>query len=337
MAGCKKDNCKNKAIYGSDFCWDHIAEKDAYKDRILSAIKSGKPLKGANFSKADLGNVDLARANLSGVNFSRAMLSNANLFDADLKNAELVGADLSNADLTGANLEGADLTRAYMRGARLWHASLKNATLIEANLNLCDLWNAGLYNVRIWRTELSQAISISKESFRSRINRFFSRYRINEKGILSAEDAYRDLKKYFLSNGRYNDASWASFREKSMERLLLKKKGNLAYIPSLIMNLICGYGEKPERIIFSSFFVIVLFALVFRGLDAITYSQAVVYTMTVWDYIYYSVITFTTVGYGDFIPKAAFLYRALAATEAFTGTFMIGLFIFTLARKYSAR
>jgi len=337
MAGCKKEKCKNKAIYNSGFCWDHTAEKDAYKTRLLEDIKAGRSLKGANLSRVDLSNVDFSRMNLSAANLSRSILTNTNFFDANLKKAEFVGADLSNSDLTGADLEGADLTRAYMRGARLWHASLINATLIEANLNLCDFWNAGLYNVRLWRTEISQAVSISKKNFRSRINRFFSRYRINEKGILSAEDSYRDLKKYFLANGRYSDASWASFREKTMERLLLRKKGNLAYIPSLIMNLICGYGEKPHRIIFSSFFVIIMFALIFRALDAITYSQAVVYTMTLGDYIYYSIITFTTVGYGDFIPKAAILFRTLAAAEAFAGTFMVGLFIFTLARKYSAR
>jgi hypothetical protein len=42
--------------------------------------------------------------------------------------------------------------------------------------------------------------------------------KIDEKGSLAAEESYRDLKQYFISHGQYNDASWASYREKTMER-----------------------------------------------------------------------------------------------------------------------
>ena len=83
--------------------------------------------------------------------------------------------------------------------------------------------------------------------------------------------------------------------------------------------------------------MIVFYAAMYAVLNAITYAQSAAYIMSKSDYIYYSVITFTTVGYGDFIPKSSILFRSLAASEAFIGTFMIGLFIFTLARKYSAR
>lgn len=337
MARCKFEKCASDALFNSEFCWNHEEDSASYKKRLADLIARGASLKGANLSKADLSGLDLARVDLSSSNLSRANLADSNLFDANLHSAELLGADLANCDLTGVDLEGSDLTRATLRGARLWHANMENANLIEADLSYCDLWSARLSNVRFWRTNLSDAVSLSKENFRFKINKFVTSYRINEKGIQSAEEAYRDLKRYFLAHGRYNDASWASFREKSMERLLLKKKRNPAYIPSAIMGLLCGYGEKPHRIILSSIFVIVFYAAAFYLLRAITYTPAAGYEMSAGDYLYYSIITFTTVGYGDFIPKSSLLFRSLAATEAFIGTFMIGLFIFTLARKYSAR
>ncbi|MGB2706158.1 MAG: pentapeptide repeat-containing protein [Candidatus Omnitrophota bacterium] len=334
---CKFEKCKKGALFSSEFCWDHAPEKDSYREKLMHLVRENVSLRGVNLSKADLRGLDLAQKNLSGANLSRVNLCDSNLFDANLKNAELLGADLSNCDLTSANLEGSDLTRSNLEGARLWHANLENANLIEANLSHADLWNARLFNVRFWRTNFIKTISLGKKNFHSRKNKYVSIYRINEKGILSSEEAYRSLKRYFIVHGRYSDASWASFKEKTMERYLLKKKGDLAYLPNLLMNLLCGYGEKPHRIILSSIFVILFYASLFLLLHAITYAPSRDYAMSVGDYIYYSIITFTTVGYGDFIPKAAPLFRFLAASEGFIGAFMIGLFIFTLARKYSAR
>ena len=334
---CKNESCKNQAVFGSDFCWDHTEDKEACRKKLEAFAREGTSLKGANLSKADLRGLELGGIDLSEAILTRADLSDSSLFDANLKNAELLGTNLSGCDLTSANLEGSDLTRSILSGARLWHANLENSNLIEANLSRSDLWNTKLYNIKLWRTNLSDAFSLSKKNFRSSQKKLATYTRINEKGVLSAEESYRDLKRYFLSNGRYDDASWASFKEKTMEKLLLKKKGNLAYLPSLVMDILCGYGERPHRIIFSSFLVILIYAFLYKFFGAIKFTEAPLYTISMGDYIYYSVITFTTVGYGDFIPKEVLFYRSLAASEAFIGTFMIGLFIFTLARKFSAR
>ncbi|MCX5713260.1 MAG: potassium channel family protein [Candidatus Omnitrophica bacterium] len=135
----------------------------------------------------------------------------------------------------------------------------------------------------------------------------------------------------------YNDASWAAFREKTMERFILKKSWSLSYLPSLFMGLSCGYGEKPHRIVLSALLTIFGFAAIFwyfKGIESPIYTSG---TLTWIDYLYYSAVTFTTVGYGDIVPKASSFFRLMAATESFLGVFLTGLFIFTLARKHSAR
>lgn len=334
---CKIQNCRQEKIAFSDVCWEHTEKKDEYLKNILTEVKDGRALNGLNFAKVCFRNHDLSRANFNGSNLSRTDFSGANLFDVSFKDAELLGVNFSGADLTGVNFEGADLTKANLFEARLWHANLKSANLIEANIASADLWNANLFDIKLWHSNFSNVSSLSKKNFSHVLNRYITVYRINEKGLNSAEDAYRSLKRHFLASGRYNDASWASFKEKTMEKLLLKKKMDIAYIPSLIMDMLCGYGEKPHRIIISSFAVISFYAFTYFALKAIEYSDIISYQPTIYDNLYYSVVTFTTVGYGDFIPKSLTLYRMLAASEAFIGTFMIGLFIFTLARKYSAR
>jgi hypothetical protein len=116
----------------------------------------------------------------------------------------------------------------------------------------------------------------------------------------------------------------------------LKNKGDWNYLPSLVMNLLCGYGEKPYRIILAALSAILLFAAAYWSFGTIE-PACRASALRWYDYIYYSAITFTTVGYGDIIPKSGALSRLLAAAEAVCGVFVTGLFIFTLARKYSAR
>ncbi len=267
--------------------------------------------------------IDLSYSNLSQID-----ASGLHIFDGNFKRANLVGSNLSNCDLTNCDFEGADLTKADMSDSRLWNSNFKDAVLVEANFAGADFWNTNLSNVRIWRTNFDNAKSLSKKSFSGHIN---------EEGLDSAEDSYRDLKRYFLSHGMYNDAGWASFKEKTIERLILKKNKDAHYIPSVVMALLCGYGEKPSRIVLSALTAILLYAFVYFLLGAVEYAGSGSYILTWADYIYYSAVTFTTVGYGDFLPKASALFRLLSASEAFLGVFLTGLFIFTLARRYSAR
>lgn len=317
---CGLEGCIDTPLYGASFCWNHIADKEGYRVQLSEMIARGSALNGANFSKANL-----SKANLSG----------AVLFDANMEGTELLGANLSRCDLTHCVLRGADLTKADISDSRLWNADLRGAKMAEANLRGADLWNASLFKVRLWRTDFAGARSLTRKNF-SADAKFFSDPMINEEGLLSAEESYRDLKSYFLSNGMYGDAGWASFKEKTMERLIFKKNRDITYLPSMLMNILCGYGEKPHRIVISSISTILIFALAYLLFNAIESSISKDYVMRLSDYIYYSTVTFTTVGYGDFIPKASGFFRLLAAGEAFIGTFLTGLFIFTLARKYSA-
>lgn len=333
---CRFEGCQELSLTLSEFCWDHLQNKEEYTKMLLRVAGSTKDLTSYNLKKIILNKACLEKVNLTGANLSQANLSETYFFDSKFAGADLIGTDLSCCDLTHCDMGGADLTKANLKTARLWNVTLAGANLSECDLSFADLWNAKLSNVKLWHAILRGAKSISAASFSSRA-KFFENSKINEDGELSAEESYRNLKQYFISSGMYNDASWASFKEKTMERLMLKKRGDLNYFPSALMNILCGYGEKPYRIVFSSVLTILLFAFAYLSFDAVKSSAHSSYLMRWTDYIYYSAITFTTVGYGDFVPKPHGLCRLLAASEAFMGVFLTGLFIFTLARKYSAR
>lgn len=333
---CGHEACGELALASAEFCWDHISGKDSYAETLIRASGESRDLAGCNLKKASLKGVLFEKFDFSDADLSQADMAGSSFFDSKLKGAALVGTNLSTCDFTHCDIRGADLTKSDMSGSRLWNSDLSGANMTEADISHADFWNAKLFDIKLWHASINGARSISKSSF-SKGKGPLEVCRINEDGELSAEESYRNIKQLFTSTGRYNDASWASFKEKTMERRTLKKKGRLEYVPSLIMNILCGYGEKPYRIILSALFCIFGFAFLYGILGAIECPASPGINPGWVDYIYYSTITYTTVGYGDFIPKPLSAFRMLAATEAFLGVFLAGLFVFTLARKYSAR
>jgi len=336
---CADSSCKEKAISLSRFCWKHTADKQQYAEKLKKFLDGGGSGEKFILKKVVLQGWELMKVNLRNADLSQADFKNTNLFHSDISNANLIGCNLEGSDLTGVNFTHSDLTQANLKKARLWHGDLSYSNIAEADLSEADLWKCPLYSARLWHTELKDIKSLTTQNFARPPRGFLSKIdeKIEERGILSAEESYRDLKKYFMENGRYKDASWASFKEKTMEKCWLKKNKNLAYFPHALMGVLCGYGEKPNRVILSSLAIIVLYGITYYLLKAITTSYAALGDYSIGDCVYYSIITFTTLGYGDFIPKENVYYRLLAGSEAFIGAFMIGLFVFTLSRKYSAR
>ncbi len=129
---------------------------------------------------------------------------------------------------------------------------------------------------------------------------------------------------------------------------------------SCFCNAIYGYGEKPWNVVISAGVIIIFFALLFSSigisnpeiidLKGITVDQNTGNIVdsaskgllknnvirNIPDSLYFSTITFTTLGYGDFRPLEGW-GRILAGSEAFIGAFMMALFVYTFARRTGGR
>jgi len=152
-----------------------------------------------------------------------------------------------------------------------------------------------------------------------------------------AQQVYLLLKNNFHSIGKYNEESWAFKKEKDMER-----KDNCHFktlhkwLWSCFLNGIFGYGEQPGKVIVTAFLIILLFSFLFMtsGISNVGIEQ--ITSNNFFDCIYFSTITFTTLGYGDFRPLEG-VGRILAGSEAFIGAFMMALFVYTFARRTGGR
>jgi len=94
--------------------------------------------------------------------------------------------------------------------------------------------------------------------------------------------------------------------------------------------LIWGHGERPNRA-FSSGIVLIFLSALFYMHGNLT-NGAVIFKPNFFQALYFSVITFTTVGYGDFTPVG--ITKLVAMTEVLSGIFIVPVFIVGLSRKF---
>ena len=187
---------------------------------------------------------------------------------------------------------------------------------------------------------------------------------------------YIPLQKNFRELGQFDCEDGCYFEMKTIERICAT---GISKFMLTIMWLTCGYGVRPEYTIYSSAVVIFLFAFLFYKHGAIeerkfkpTNEIQLISNddRSRWerfrDAVYFSVNTFTTVGYGDWVPTANELlkihlrpvwrkyevgkvkfsfigfngwaftlrFRTLAMLEGLAGWLLLAMFLITLARKY---
>jgi len=161
------------------------------------------------------------------------------------------------------------------------------------------------------------AINYEREGEFTNFSHCFYKSKLSQKRFYW--DVFINAKKLGLDGTKRGRASFA----KRMQSFFL-------WLFNSFFFLLWGYGERPGRAFLSSVFVILVSALLYHfG----TFTEAdYALQPTLLDSLYFSVITFTTVGYGDMVPIG--LTKMIAGLEAFTGIFMIPIFIIGLSRKY---
>lgn len=151
------------------------------------------------------------------------------------------------------------------------------------------------------------------------------------------EGDYEDYSECFLES-QHADAmrSWEmAFSKYGVGEIKLtwqkRTKAFFRWVFNRLSALVWGYGEKPFRTIFTSLFVIVISAWIYEGTDLVLMS-GIRQPINFGEALYFSVVTFTTVGYGDFVPIG--WARWISMIEVMSGVFLTPLFVVSLTRRY---
>ncbi|MEN8126528.1 MAG: potassium channel family protein [Planctomycetota bacterium] len=140
---------------------------------------------------------------------------------------------------------------------------------------------------------------------------------------------------------------WHRYRGPGYEKLpvgkkLMRQLQGLRLLPEFVLGrLLFGYGERPTRVLVAAAFIII-FCCFFYSSKAASFAfqhelQGAHQSahLTFWEGLYYSTVTFTTLGFGDIYPAADMLTRAVTMLEALSGACLMALFVVTLSKRFS--
>ena len=321
---------------------------------LEKTLLSGAQLQNANLQMAQLQYVSLSSANLQQANLTLSNLHKAQLTMSNLKESKLLGINCQETDLTGVNISGANIggiiTQFGLQIANLQKADLKGATIYKTTLNGADLRGADLRYANMREAKIQQ-IDVSRDTRFENVQ--WGNYILgaereldeeNRGSLDTIEEPYRRLKQWYTEAGMYDVAGAFHYREmtvrRKLKRRLLKEppfaeiswftkksremKRFIEWLLLCLYWLLCGYGEKPERVVISAIAVVL-------GGGSIYIAGAQSPQMA----YYFSAVSFTALGYGAWINSSSIetWVKALGACEAFIGVFMMALFLVTFTRK----
>ena len=283
-----------------DFKRANLRHKQLEKANLAEADLTGAELsfanlKNANFVFANMDHAVISFANLEGANLSAANLENAYIEDANLNNTILTGASFKNATLSNSNLKSAYLIDAHLEGANLTAVNFDNANLssgsFDEKITMRLLRETGCRIKKIWSRRYDLLLDTT----------------IRCKGV-NATTCYGSQRfKLFLQDQDF------------LEEFLETKWGEKVFVTWWIF---ADCGRSLSRWAGWSLLLALLFAFIYWILGPQSFATQHLDFNPI-TLFYYSVVTFTTLGFGDIIPRTT--TAAMWVTmEVILGYIMLG-------------
>ncbi|SER11802.1 pentapeptide repeat-containing protein [Natrinema salaciae] len=287
---------------------------------------------------------------LDGANFRGATLSGASF----LTGRSFVDADFTEAVLDGADLSAADLRRATFRDVDAHGTSFRAANLHDAVFVFADLRGADFRNARLYRAGLTDVRINLETAFgeRSVYEAELERASADEDlwdRVDSAQWLYRELQRLYDENAFPERVHTYYLREMDFRRRQAWRVGRyLQAIKLAGSRWVMLYGTSPWRVVTTSLLLILVCAGLYPltgGIQEVGADSAVTYQIddptdassrvlvrAFFKSLYFSVITFATLGYGDIQPVGEWA-RAIAGVETLLGSLLMALLVFVLTRS----
>ncbi len=302
----------------------------------------------ASFDRADLSSADFVNSDFTG---------DEDASQASFERADLSGANLSRAVLVGASFEGARLSRAHLLDANLVGTALYGALLGDARINRkTQFWPETETNG--WRQLLcSPTEPVLRRSSLQRLKTgarggtlpycvYDPRYPHSNEDVASdcavtseadavekAAETYGTLESVARENSLSRLASQCFLGRKDIQLRKYRREANWQMVcRSIVPSVVARYGESPWRVLGTGTLTVVLCGLAYWAFDLIEQIGGESGSISLFDGLYFSALTFTTLGYGDFRPTTRG-GQVLAVAETASGVILLAILVFVFGRR----
>jgi uncharacterized protein YjbI with pentapeptide repeats len=327
----------------------HLEHADLSDAHLEGAILRGAFLQNASFRQAHLEQAVLFQAHVEQAYLRRAHLEGANLMYAHLEGTYFRKAWLTGADLRHAICDNATTLEKVTLNDRKWRCVLlADVHWDDCNLSILD-WR---HSVPLGDETLARSLSIQADSKKSlqEKHRHLDTYQ-------AAARANRQLANAMRAQGMNDESIPFAYRAQVLQRAVLWRRllwgmdafpverrphhgfrrnaqkvlrrigMGAAYLFSWFLDMLAGYGYKPERSLGIYMLTILFFTLIYLFAGALPFGEALVFSVTAFH------------GRG-FLPGPFTLaspITALAALEAVIGLFIEISFIATFTQRFFGR
>jgi len=328
-----ENDYRDVELEGRDFSGWYLKEVNLATHRQYGCRTAEVFLSKANFDKANLEKAQLTFSHLEGARFHEAHLEGANL----------MFAHLDNAFLLGVHLEGACLQCVKMPSANVYNSHLNRSNFVDSHLQGSEFDNACLIGAKFQKARVSGSTSF----YYCEVDRDTD---FREGGLDSVRinSAIKQLLEYNIR--RKNWEEWYKEQHWLLRRLVRK------------FWKISDYGISAKQIIKTFFTWALVFAAVYYAWGFIDYyfvgikdypgivsalfvledNQEVISCWLVpFRAVYFSIVTMTTLGFGDMYANAHSFLRglfghALLALQVILGYVLLGALVTRFAVLFTA-
>lgn len=317
-------------------------------------LTEGSNLKNATARKTDFRNAVITNGILDEADFWRSDFRNANLQWASFRSSNLWDSELQHTNLYDSDFDEADL-----REANLQYADLEDASLVGTDLRSADLRNTRLYQTYFSDVRINSDTEFGDTCIYENPDELDDDWddRWDATPTEAAVWTYRRLQDLHEKYALTERARHYHIRKEEAEKKRHREEGNWKEWAIYAINgFLSRHGERPWRVVRISLYVIAVWSLFFL-LSGIRVPEDFSGTRTVGlelfsgisvpepfggtlvagldqvaTSVYFSVVTFTTLGYGDLQPATGFA-QALATIESFLGALLMAYLVFVLGRR----
>ncbi|GAA0708533.1 hypothetical protein GCM10008904_18600 [Paraclostridium ghonii] len=283
-----------------------------------------KTVNNSKFENKKLKDIQFENIEFLNCSFENSIFINCKFYKVKFTNCSFKNSILKYNKLNNIVIECSNLKKGIFINCHIDYITIKD----------CDLKAFKLTESYIYNLEFDDSLVTKFNE-----DTFFDE--LNNESYESCYKFYRAIAYKFQENNLLAKYGEYLYMYKYIERKTLK---GINRFKSKAFWLICGYGERPTYALITSLEIIFIFTILYLifglkiGSEIISYKE-LFFTekptnVMIDDFVrafHFSIVTFTTVGYGDITPFGYSIF--LSGIEMFLGVTMVGIWTATLARK----